>query len=37
MENKFVILIDKNGFTKGAKEDFLEFIKEQCVNAEVQL
>lgn len=37
MERGLVLLIDKKGFTKGTKEEFVEFIKEKCVNAEVKI
>lgn len=37
MEKKLAILVDKSGFTKGTEENFAEFIKERCVNAEVKI
>lgn len=37
MDKGLVLLIDKNGFSKGKKEDFVTFIKEKCVNAEVKI
>lgn len=37
MEQKLNILIDKSGFTKGAKEEFLTFIRNKCINAEVKI
>ncbi len=37
MEQNLVLLVDKKGFTKGTKEEFCEFIKEKCENAEVTI
>lgn len=37
MERGLVLIMDKNGFKKGTKEDFVEFLKEKCVNAEVKI
>ena len=37
MEQGLVLLIDKNGFTKGAREEFVAFMREKCVNAEVKI
>lgn len=37
MEQGLVLLIDKDGFTEGSCGDFVSFMKERCVNAEVQL
>lgn len=37
MEQGLVLMMDKHGFNKGTKEDFAEFMKEKCVNAEVNL
>lgn len=37
MEKGLVLLIDKHGFSTGNAEDFVAFMKEKCVNAEVQI
>lgn len=37
MEQGLVLLIDKNGFSKGTGEEFLIFMREKCVNAEVKI
>ena len=33
MEGGLVLLVDKNGFTQGTREEFVDFIKGKCVNA----
>lgn len=37
MDKGLVLLLDKNGFEKGSKEEFVNFMKEKCVHAEVNL
>ncbi len=37
MEKGLSLMIDKGGFTKGSREDFVQFMNEKCVNAEVKL
>lgn len=37
MEQGLVLLIDKNGFSKGTREEFVKFIRKKCVNAEVKI
>lgn len=37
MDKGLVLLIDKNGFLKGTKEEFVTFMREKCVNAEVKI
>ncbi|MEY8295704.1 MAG: YcxB family protein [Emergencia timonensis] len=37
MDKGLVLLIDKDGFLKGTVEEFLIFMKEKCVNAEVKI
>lgn len=37
MDKGLVLLIDKSGFSKGSREDFVEFMKEKCINAEVNI
>lgn len=37
MDKGLVLLLDKHGFQKGTKEEFIEFMKEKCENAEVNL
>ena len=37
MKEQLVILVDKNGFVKGNKDEFEEFIKEKAVYAKIRL
>ena len=37
MDKGLVLLIDKNGFLKGTKEEFVTFMREKCVTAEVKI
>lgn len=37
MDKGLVLMLDKNGFTKGTREEFVEFMKEKCINAEVNI
>lgn len=37
MDKGLVLMIDKNGFTKGSREDFTAFMREKCENAEVKI
>lgn len=37
MDKGLVLLIDRHGFTFGTAEDFENFLREKCVNAEVKL
>lgn len=37
LKHRLVILVDKNGFTKGTQEEFKKFIKEKAVNAKIKI